>query len=66
MADVRQSNPSISSAGVSIESAKSDQDVHEVDDAYGIQVIEESMKTEDVSEEQISDNLRGLNGSNVN
>ena len=65
MAEVRQPNPSISPAGTSIESAKSDHDVPEVDDAYGIQVIEESMKTEDISEEQIFATLRGLDGTSV-
>ncbi|MYA62055.1 MAG: hypothetical protein F4X94_05725 [Dehalococcoidia bacterium] len=65
MAEVGQPDPSISPAGASIESTKSDQDIHEVDDAYGIQVIEESMKTEDVSEEQIFATLRNLNGSSV-
>ena len=65
MAEVRQPNPSISPAGLSLESPDSDQDIPEVDDPYGIHVIEESMKTEDVSEEQIFATLRDINGSSV-
>ena len=65
MAETIRSNSPISPAGLSLESPGSDQDIPEVDDPYGIQVIEESMKTEDVSEEQIFNTLRGLNGSSV-
>ncbi len=62
MVEVRQTNPAV---GHSLESPDPDHNIPEVDDAYGIQVIEESMKTEDVSEEQIFATLRGLDGTSV-
>ena len=65
MAEVRQSDPPISPVGNPPESLEQDHGIPEVDDPHGIQVIEESMKTDDVSEEQIFATLRGLDGTSV-
>ena len=65
MAEVRQSNQSISPVDHSLENPGTDHGIPEVDDAFGIKVIEESMKAEDVSEEQIFATLRSLDGTSI-
>lgn len=65
MAEIRRSNQSISPIDHSLENPDPDHGIPEVDDAYGIKVIEESMNAEDMSEEQIFATLRGLDGTSV-